>query len=166
MSTPVSIQPLAASHFDELHELFDTVCREERFMAFTSAGPRDTTHSYYQGILDGGHTHFVALRGDVVVGWCDVLPLMGQMRAHAGVLGMAVAAGERGRGTGRALIETAIAGATAKGLTRIELTVHADNHVARRLYESVGFVYEGTHRNAWRLRGQYFDVHFLARLAP
>jgi putative acetyltransferase len=159
------IEPLAAAHFDRLHDLFDAVCREERFMAFTQAGPREQTRAYYRGILDGGHTHVVALEGDALIGWCDVLPLHGQMRAHAGVLGMAVAAPARGLGVGTALIQAALQRATARGLTRIELTVHADNTVAQTLYRRHGFVHEGTQRRGWCLRGQYADVHHMARLA-
>lgn len=159
------IEPLAEAHFDRLHDLFDAVCREERFMAFTQAGPREQTHAYYRSILDGGHTHLVASRGDALIGWCDVLPLHGQMRAHAGVLGMAVAAPERGRGVGTALIQAVIQRATARGLTRIELTVHAGNTVAQALYRRHGFEHEGTQRRGWCLRGQYADVHHMARLA-
>lgn len=163
--TDVRIEPLREEHFERLHQLFDTVCRERRFMAFTQAGPREQTFAYYGSIVSGGHAHFVAVRQDELLGWCDVLPLSGQMRAHVGVLGMAVAAAARGRGIGRALIQAAITKATERGLSRIELTVHGDNLVAQALYRSAGFVQEGTHRQGWCLDGRCFDVHFMARLA-
>ncbi len=88
---PLQLQALQPTHFEQLHPLFDAVCRERRFMAFTQAGPRDDTFAYYRGIVQAGHTHFVALLGERVVGWCDVLPLMGQMRAR----------GRAGHGGGR-----------------------------------------------------------------
>jgi putative acetyltransferase len=165
MAASLRLEPLNESHFERLHGLFDAVCRERRFMAFTDGGSRASAFSYYADIVAAGHAHVVALEDGRVVGWCDVIPLVGQMRAHAGVLGMAVAADARGRGIGRRLIEAAIAKATERDLTRIELTVHAENHAARALYERVGFEHEGTHRRGWCLDGRYHDVHHMARLA-
>lgn len=163
---PLPLAPLAPAHFESLHSLFDAVCRERRFLAFTQAGPREETFAYYQGILDRGDTHFVALDGERVVGWCDVLRQFAPVRQHIGTLGMSVAASHRGRGLGRALITQALAHATQRGLTRVELTVHCDNVVGQALYASVGFVVEGTQRNGWCMDGQYFDVLAMARLSP
>lgn len=159
------LQPLGPSHFDRLHDLFDAVCRERRFLAFTQAGPREQTAAYYRGIVARGETHFVAVDAGRVVGWCDVLQQFADVRRHVGTLGMAVAASHRGQGVGRALITRAIEHASARGLTRIELTVHVENHAAQALYRSVGFEHEGTQRRAWRIDGRHFDVHAMARLA-
>ena len=115
--------------------------------------------------VQAGHIHFVAVRAERLVGWCDILPLIGQMRAHAGVLGMAVAADSRGQGIGRQLIQAALAQAAERSLTRVELTVHSENVNAQALYKSVGFELEGTQRRGWCLDGQYFDVHYMARVA-
>lgn len=57
-----------------------------------------------------------------VVGWCDILPTLGEARRHVGVLGIGVIPGARHHGLGRRLTEAAIAKAWAKGMTRIELT--------------------------------------------
>ncbi len=159
------LEPLNDKHFERLHGLFDAVCRERRFLAFTDGGSMASACAYYEGIVSAGHAHFVAIEGEHIVGWCDVLPQVGQMRGHAGVLGMAVAAIHRGKGVGKLLIESAIARATERGLKRIELTVHAENNVAQSLYKSVGFQYEGTHRRGWCLDGRYYDVHHMGRLS-
>ena len=161
---PLHIEALQETHFEQLHHVFDAVCRERRFMAFTEAGTKEQTFAYYRSVLAGGHAHFVAVRDKRVVGWCDVLPQVGQMRSHAGVLGMGVAVDERGQGVGKALIQAAVAKAHTRGLSRIELTVHSDNQVAQALYRGVGFVQEGTLRKAWHLDGQHFDVHLMAKL--
>lgn len=163
-ATPFHLEQLQEVHFEQLHALFDSVCRERRFLAFTEAGPKEQTFEYYRNVVSGGHSHFVAIREHEVLGWCDVLPLFGQMRSHVGVLGMGVSATERGKGVGKALIQAAIAKAVDQGLSRIELTVHSENLVAQALYRSVGFVHEGTQRQGWRIDGQYFDVHYMARL--
>ena len=159
-----SVEPLQENHFEQLHGLFDAVCKERRFLAFTEAGPKEQTFEYYRKVVSGGHAHFVALRNKEIVGWCDVLPIVGQMQAHVGVLGIGIAAAHRGKGIGKALIQAAINKAASRGLSRIELTVHSENHVAQGLYRSLGFVHEGTQRQGWRLDGQCFDVHHMARL--
>jgi putative acetyltransferase len=61
-----------------------------------------------------------------------------------GVVGMGLANAAQGQGLGRRLLQELLA--VGVGLRRIELTVYDDNHRARRLYESVGFVAEGTRR--------------------
>jgi RimJ/RimL family protein N-acetyltransferase len=42
-------------------------------------------------------------------------------------------------------------------LHKISLTVLAENHAARRLYEKVGFVEEGRLREVFRRDGQWLD---------
>ncbi|NCT96873.1 MAG: GNAT family N-acetyltransferase [Comamonadaceae bacterium] len=63
-----------------------------------------------------------------------------------------------------AMLQAAIAAAWAKGLTRIELTVRADNPNARALYERMGFAHEGLQRGAFRVDGQSVDSHAMALL--
>lgn len=62
-------------------------------------------------------------------------------------LGFAVAHHHRGRGYGRALLEEAVARATALGLRGLSLSVE-DGNRARRLYESVGFAAVGRTGNS------------------
>ena len=50
-----------------------------------------------------------------------------------------VVAERRGEGFGRRLMELVEVEGRAMGLSRIELNVHADNDVARSLYESAGY---------------------------
>ena len=62
------------------------------------------------------------------------------MTAHvAEVKRMFVAAEWRGKGLGRALLETLVAGARSRGYTNLRLGTLADMAAARGLYESVGF---------------------------
>lgn len=158
------LEALQESHFERLHDVFDAVCRERRFMAFTEAAPIAQTFTYYRNVVSASHAHFVALHDARVLGWCDVLPVAGQMRAHVGTLGMGVVLEQRGKGVGKALIHAAIAKAHERGLSRIELTVHSENQVAQALYRNVGFVHEGTQRRGWYRDGQYFDIHHMAKL--
>ena len=70
----------------------------------------------------------------------------------------------QGRGIGRMLLGVALSWADGVGLERLELNVLADNHRAVKLYESVGFVLEGTRRGAFRFEdGRVVDDHMMAR---
>lgn len=111
-----------------------------------------------------GHPQYVALVGEKVVGWCDVLPLDRPIRAHTGVLGLGVLAEFRGRGIGTALLRETLEGARARGLTRIELSFRQKNARVAALYERFGFVREGVQRNAIRLDGEYEDLICMALL--
>ena len=55
-------------------------------------------------------------------------------------------------------------GLTTMGLHRISLEVYAFNPRARHVYEKVGFVHEGTGRDALIFDGEWIDVHFMAIL--
>jgi RimJ/RimL family protein N-acetyltransferase len=51
------------------------------------------------------------------------------------------------------------------GVHRVELEVYAFNPRARRVYEKIGFVYEGTKRAALCWDGEWIDAHTMAVLA-
>jgi ribosomal protein S18 acetylase RimI-like enzyme len=70
----------------------------------------------------------------------------------------------RGAGLGRRLILRTLDAARALGLTRVELSVRADNANAIALYRKIGFVEEGLRRNAVRLDGTYENIAGMAIL--
>jgi RimJ/RimL family protein N-acetyltransferase len=53
----------------------------------------------------------------------------------------------------------------AVGVHRVELEVFAFNPRARHVYEQVGFVHEGTKRQALQWQGEWVDSHLMAILA-
>lgn len=69
--------------------------------------------------------------------------------AHRGSVGMGLIPEFRGRGLGLRLIDAALQQAWEWGLSRVELSVHADNTAAITLYEKVGFKREGLIRDAF-----------------
>ncbi len=85
---------------------------------------------------------------------------------HAAHFGRGVKDSARRIGVGGALLIAAVNLAEQwLAVSRIELSVHSDNHTAIGLYEKFGFKREGTlHRYAFR-DGRYVDVHVMARLA-
>jgi len=91
-------------------------------------------------------------------------PARWRMR-HVGSVGMAVRDDWQGRGVGSALMEAALELADNwLNLTRVELTVFADNAPAIALYEKFGFEIEGTHRRYAFRDGEYIDAYSMARL--
>lgn len=160
----VTIEPLAARYFGELHSVLDFVAREGRYLSFLQAPAQPQAFAFFQRILDRGSPHFVALSAGRVVGFCDVLPARGEARAHVGVLGTGLLPEFRGQGAGASLMAVAVAGAWEKGLTRIELSVRTDNTRARRLYERLGFEIEGRNRRAFCVDGQYVDAFCMGPL--
>ncbi len=70
-----------------------------------------------------------------------------------------------GKGYGSDAVRTACRfGFTEMGLARIELWVFADNDRARRAYEKVGFVHEGTARSRLYKHGRRVDEHLMGLL--
>nr|WP_298725252.1 GNAT family N-acetyltransferase [uncultured Steroidobacter sp.] len=159
-----SILPLAPVHFVGLHRALDIVAREKRFLVFTQAPPLDAAMSFYSDIIANDSSHFVAVDDATVVGWCDVLPTHGEVRAHVGQLGIGLVPEARHKGLGPLLMQAAITKARAKGITRIELTVRTDNSNAKVLYERFGFVLEGVQRRAMQIDGRYHDAYAMALL--
>jgi RimJ/RimL family protein N-acetyltransferase len=71
----------------------------------------------------------------------------------------------RGRGLGTEATRLILGHAfEAVGLHRVDLEVYEFNPRARRVYEKVGFVYEGTKRDALRWDGQWVDAHVMSIL--
>lgn len=160
-----AVVPTQEAHFPSLYTAFDSIARERRYLAFLQAPPKEAAWAFYRHLVDADLCHFVAVHAGQVVGWCDILPLSGEARAHAGTLGMGVIAGYRRQGLGRRLIQAALAKAHAQGMSRIELSVRTDNLAAKTLYERVGFAIEGVQRNALQIDGQNYDAYCMALLA-
>jgi ribosomal protein S18 acetylase RimI-like enzyme len=108
--------------------------------------------------IENDVAQFVALKGDEVLGWCDIVPSKREGFTHCGTLGMGVHKDYRRRGIGTRLLERTIEEAKARGIERVELEVFALNTPAINLYEKWGFVQEGVKRKARKIDGVYDDV--------
>lgn len=73
--------------------------------------------------------------------------------------------GARDRGLGTEATRLAVGHAfDGLGLHRVQLEVYAFNPRARRVYEKVGFVHEGTQREALLFDGEWVDAHVMGIL--
>jgi RimJ/RimL family protein N-acetyltransferase len=134
-----------------------------RSKSLLEASTAERSFAFYRSLLADGQGH-VALVDGRIVGWCDIQSSFGQARAHVGVLGIGLLPDARHHGIGARLLETAIATAWSRGMTRIELTVRDDNAAARALYERFGFEHEGVQRRSMRVDGRYHDCIAMALL--
>ncbi|PRY58140.1 RimJ/RimL family protein N-acetyltransferase [Knoellia remsis] len=76
-----------------------------------------------------------------------------------------IGAAGRGRGLGTEATRLIVDhGFRELGLHRITLEVYDFNPRARHVYEKVGFVHEGTGRDALLFDGAWVDVHYMAML--
>jgi len=111
------------------------------------------------------HHGLVACAGQQVVGSLFLAVDPAPRRRHVASLGMVVHEAWQRRGIGSALLRAAIDLADRwLGLTRLELTVYADNEPAIRLYEKFGFCVEGRFARYALRDGRYVDALPMARL--
>ena len=115
----------------------------------------------------GNSDMFGAFHSSEIVGTAGILFGSGTKEAHKGrLVGMYVRASSRRSGVGRRLVEAIIEFARQR-IELIQLSVVADNHEARRLYASLGFVEYGLEKKALKQDGRYYDeVHMAKELQP
>jgi ribosomal protein S18 acetylase RimI-like enzyme len=157
-SKHIQIAPMAEEFVPSYHKCLDAIARERRYLAFVQAPPLESSREFVLTNIANGAPAFVALRGDEVVGWCDITPTSLVGFTHCGRLGMGIRKDLRRRGIGRRLIQRTLSEAQERGLERIELEVLASNTPAIKLYEKMGFVLEGVKKKARNLDGAYDDL--------
>ena len=114
---------------------------------------------------DQRYAVIVAELGDAVVGWAS-LNRFSHRCAHAAIadLSVYVARSQRGRGFGKALLETVEAAAGKAGFHKIVLHAIEENEPGKRLYRSCGFAEVGVFREHGLLDGRYVDVVAMEKL--
>jgi putative acetyltransferase len=159
-----TITPITLAHAASFHACLDAVAREKRWLAQVEAPPLERVMGFVSDSVAADAAQFVALDGDVVVGWADIFPAWAHAVAHTGTLGMGLLPAWRGQGLGRRLLLACIHKARAQGITRVTLQARADNAAAIALYRAVGFEHEGLARRAMRFDGVSFDAVQMALL--
>jgi ribosomal protein S18 acetylase RimI-like enzyme len=158
----IEIVPISEEYIESFHACLDSVARERRYLAGVKARPIESTREFVLSNIRNNYPQYVALEGNGVVGWCDIIPLKGIDFAHCGVLGMGLLKGYRRQRLGTLLLDTTIDAAKEFGIERVELEVYTSNTPAIRLYEKRGFVFEGVKKKARKLDGEYYDIQVMA----
>jgi L-amino acid N-acyltransferase YncA len=110
---------------------------------------------------------FVALDQGKVVGWAAVSPTSAR-ECYAGVVEHSVYVAEdaRGRGIGRALLQTLVGSTDAAGIWTIQTSIFPENEASLALHERVGFKVVGRRERIARLNGRWRDTILLERRSP
>lgn len=110
------------------------------------------------------HT-LVAEADDRVVGYARLKQGFGR-GSHAGEISiLAVDSDWQRKGIGTLLMKGLLEVADhSLGLRRLRITVHADNEIARKMYDRLGFEIEGRERKATYKNGRYVDALIMGRL--
>lgn len=138
---------VSPADFDRVYEIYmhETVVP---FLGFDPM-PREAFGKVFEPLFESGCFYVYEVDG-MVMGFYKVQRHLGRT-AHVAYLGtLAVAPEAQGRGTAVEMMQDAISRFWRAGITRIELTVEADNPRAIAFYERLGFVHEGTQRAAYK----------------
>ena len=154
--TDVRLRRATTDDFDDWFALREAVALEGRYIG--AEGPLD--RAAHEAMYD----QWLAAESSAVLLAVDgpgrIIGALGAELAHGVVhLGMWVAADQRGRGVGRALLDACIEWAAEKGAHKVALEAWPHNAAALRLYERAGFVLEGRLRRQWRRKdGSLWDA--------
>jgi ribosomal protein S18 acetylase RimI-like enzyme len=148
----------AASYCDAVR----AVAAEKWYLATVDGYSLEQTREFVKAVVEGSLPQVMAVAGDVVVGFCDIIPNPAQGFTHVGRLGMGVRVEWRRQNIGRRLLDACLSLARDAALEKVELEVYSDNSAAVRLYESFGFSQEGIKERARKFEGRYQDLCMMA----
>lgn len=161
---PYQIIPMTEAYIESYALALDSVARERQYIGYLEGPPIEEVARFVKHALQSEWIYYIAVLNDTVIGWCNIGYPNRPIYAHVGKLGIGIIQAYRSQGIGRALMKIAIEKAKAKGLTRIDLSVRSPNKPAIALYEKMGFVHEGVHKNAILMDGVYEDEYSMGLL--
>jgi len=138
---------VAPTDFDRVYDIY----MHESVVPFLGFDPmtREAFAKVFDPLFESGCFYVYEVDGEVM-GFYKAQRHVGRT-AHVAYLGtLAVAPEAQGRGIAMGMMQDALARLQRAGITRVELTVEADNPRAITFYERLGFVHEGTQRAAYK----------------
>ncbi len=162
MSNWLIVRPAATADADALVKLGRSVAAEGELWLTYNRSSSDERRNVRSVRRDPNAAVFVAETPVGVVGRLSVARDGNPVSHHVAELGLMVAAEERRRGVGTALMEEAVKWARTSGVTKLELHVFPHNEPAISLYRRLGFEDEGLRRRHYRIAGHYVDAILMA----
>ena len=119
--------------------------------------------AFFSGRL-ANNVIFGGFQDQTLLGTAGFMLQSGAKREHKGMFwGMYVRPAARGTGLSRRLVEAVLDHARGR-VELIQLTVVADNTVARRLYASLGFEPYGVEVKSLKVEGRYLDEVLMVKM--
>jgi RimJ/RimL family protein N-acetyltransferase len=162
------IRPIQVTDAAAFAALLDQLDHESKFLMF-EPGERNLTAAHLQSLLEemlasDESTIFVAEHEGGLVGFLRARGETLRRVRHAALIVVAVRQSYIGQGIGTRLFAAVEEWARTRNLHRLHLTVMTHNHRAVALYQKLGFVIEGLHRDALLVDGRYVDEFTMAKL--
>ena len=114
--------------------------------------------------VEDGNLLVFAEDGDELVGFLSAGREVHRRNRHCAYLVCGVRKKCWSRGIAKMFFHMLDDWAEENGVKRVELIVRKDNYVARHVYERHGFAYEGEHKMAMFIDGQYYSEVHMAKL--
>jgi len=152
------VRPAVPADADALVALGRAVASEEELWLTYERSRSDERRNLRSVRRDPNVAIFVAETPTGLAGRLSIARNRHPHSHHVAELGLMVAANQRRRGIGSALMEEALRWARGAGITKVELEVFPHNAPAIALYRKLGFEEEGRRRNLYRIGGHHVDV--------
>jgi RimJ/RimL family protein N-acetyltransferase len=162
MSDWLIVRPAVTADAEALVRLGRSVAAEGELWLTYGRSTSDERRNVKSVRRDPNSAVFVAETPAGVVGRLSIARDGSSVSHHVAELGLMVAAGERRRGIGTALMEEAVKWARGSGVTKLELHVFPHNEPAIALYRKLGFEEEGRRLRHYRIGGHYVDAILMA----
>ena len=158
MSDWLLVRPAVPADAEALVSLGRAVASEEELW-LTYDRSRSDERRNLRGIRrDPNVAIFVAETPAGVAGRLSIARDRHPYSPHVAEVGLMVAADQRRRGIGSALMDEALKWARSAGITKVELEVFPHNAPAISLYRKLGFEEEGRRRNRYLIGGHHVDT--------
>lgn len=147
----MEIRRIKHSDLDSFVALWDGVFKEGKYLS-SPPPPTAGIDRVLQKVEAHKIPQFVAIVGNELVASAEAFPgdmcgLKGEDTSRIGVVGAHVRHSMRGQGIGRSLLKRLIADSNRYGYSKLILEVYESNTPAKKLYESLGFIYNGFGRD-------------------
>jgi RimJ/RimL family protein N-acetyltransferase len=156
-----------AQSFTELNSNLDG---ETRFMML-EPGERnpdpDSQQTHITQLLSSGNSMIFVAEEELqkkLIGYIGLFGGRFKRISHSAHIVMGILEEYRGKGLGKALMQTAEEWAKDVGLKRLELSVITDNEPAIALYTKQGFEVEGFKKHSLIINSRFVDEYYMAKL--